>query len=342
MRAIVSQPSPKAQPIVALAIAKYRSTVLRQPVEPILKTLRGGDEALSLLTRATTAPGSTTTTGWGAELAVTAFGDYLGSLAGSAASQIMALGMTVPFNAADEYSAPSRNTAPATLPWVGELNPIPVRSFDFQALKLRPKKMGAMSVISRELAKRAGGQAAVRQMLQEDGEVALDTAYFSTAAEDSATHPGLLNGLSAIPGYGGGDLVAFQEDVSAILAVIAPRSSGRIVFVTGHYGAERIALKFPDFKGAVIGSPAVSDTTLIGIDAGSLVHSFGDFDVDASNDATVHMSDTPLEIVADDTTVADPVRSLAQTDCVALRILGDVAFAARKANAVAYVTGVTW
>ncbi|KRA42056.1 hypothetical protein ASD80_10035 [Devosia sp. Root635] len=327
---------------MALAVAKYRSTVLRQDIEPMLKAIRGGDDALALLTRATVAPGNTATSGWAAQLAHTAFGDYLGSLAGSAASQIMALGMTVPFIAANQYIAPTRNTAPATLPWVGESAPIPVRAFDFQGLLLKPKKMGAISVISRELAKRAGGQSAVRQMLHEDAELALDSAYFSDAAEDNVTHAGLLNGVTPIDGYAGGDLSAFQEDVGAILAVIGPRNSGRIVYVTGHYAAERISLKFPDFKGAVIGSPAVADATLIGIDAGSLVHSFGDFDVDASTDAVVHMNDDPLEIVADNGAVADPTRSVFQTDCVALRILGDVAFGARKPNAVAVVEGVTW
>ena len=106
--------------------------------------------------------------------------------------------------------------------------------------------------------------------------------------------------------------------------MIGPRNSGSVVYVTGMTSAERIALKFPLFKGTVLGSQAVADDVLIGVDAGSLVHAFGDFDVDVSTDGLVHMSDDPLPI--SDSGVADPTRSLFQTDCIGIRIIGEIAF----------------
>lgn len=343
MKALISMPTPKPSPIESLALARFKAAVLGRSLEDVAKTMGSRDDVLALHTRAVVAPGDTGTSGWASQLVSTAYGSYLASLPGSAAAKIIGLGMSVPMAGGKQgFLAPTRNTAPAALPWVEENAPIPVRSFDFQGLTLTPKKMAAISVISRELAKRAGGEAAVRQLLREDGEYALDLAYFSTTALSDADHPGLLAGLTAIAGYAGGDLAAFEADVSAILAAIGPRNSGSIVYVTGMAAAERIALKFPDFRSPVYGSQAVADTTLIGVDAGSLVHSFGDFDIDTSTEALVHMSDEALEIVPDNGSISDPTRSLFQTDCVGIRIIGDLAFGARKANAVAYVTGATW
>ncbi|GAB5429693.1 MAG: hypothetical protein Devi2KO_31520 [Devosia indica] len=342
MRAIVSHPPAKPSALESLALASFKSIVTGRDIEEIAQRMGSKDDVLALHQRATAPVGTTTASGFASQLMQTAFGQYLATLQGSAAARIISLGMSVPMGRSDGFAAPTRNTAPATLPWVGESAPIPVRTFDFQGLTLTPKKMAAISVLSRELAKRAGGEAAVRQMLREDGEVALDAAYFSATSESASDHPGLLEGLTAINGYGGGDLQAFQEDISAILTVIGPRNSGSIVYVTGMATVERIALKFPDFRGTVLGSQAVADTTLIGVDAGNLVHSFGDFDIDTSTSATVHMSDTPAEIVADNGTVADPTRSVFQTDCVAIRIIGDLAFGQRKADTVAVVENITW
>lgn len=332
---------PKASALESLALARFKATVLGRDVEQIAKTMGAGDDVMTLHSRAAVAPGSTGTSGWASQLVQGAFGAYLGSLPGSAAARIIGLGMTVPMARGKQgFLAPTRNTAPVALPWVEESAPIPVREFDFNSLTLTPKKMAAISVISRELAKRGGGEAAVRQLLREDGEYSLDSAYFSDQAATDAAHAGLLAGLTPIAGYGGGDLAAFEADVSAILSVIGPRNSGSIVYVTGMGAAERIALMFPLFKGQVLGSQAVADTTLIGIDAGSLVHSFGDFDVDVATDALVHLSSVPLPI--SDGGVSDPTRSLFQSDCVAVRIIGELCFGSRKADSVAYVTGATW
>lgn len=341
MHSIVSRPASKPAALESLALASFKAAALGRTVAAVAKTMGSGDEVLQLYTRAAVAPGDTGTSGFASQLVANAFGAYLTSLPGSAAAKIIALGMTVPMAPGKlGFLAPTRNTAPTALPWVAESDPIPVRSFDFQGLTLAPKTMGSISVISGELAKRAGGEAAVRQLLREDGEYALDSAYFSTQAATDAAHAGLLNGLTAIPGYGGGDQTAFETDVSAILSAIGPRNSGSIVFVTGMATAERVAIRFPLFKGQVLGSQAVADSTLIGIDAGSLVHAFGDFDLDVSTNATVHLNDDPLPI--SDGGVADPVRSLYQTDSLGVRIIGELAFGARKSNAVAYVTGVTW
>lgn len=342
MRAVIPTRS-KPSALESFALAKFKSTATRTPVEEIAKTMGSRDDVLELVSRADQTVGTTGTSGWASQLVQTAYADFLSSLApGSAAARVFAMGLQVPFREGKEtFRAPYRNSMPAALPWVGEGQPIPVREFGFDNLAMTPKKMASISVLSRELA-RKGGEAAVRTLLREDAELSLDAGFFSDAAGDTETHAGILNGITIGTGYGGGDLAAFEHDVGAILEVIGPRNSGSIAYVVSTYTAERLVLRFPDFKSPVFASQAVSDTRLIGIDAGSLATSFGGFDVDASIDAVVHMSDEPLEIVSDNPTTADPVRSLFQTDAIALRIIGEACWGARKANIVHAIDGVTW
>lgn len=348
MKALISIPdrTTRTAALARLAFAKLRAKSTRSTEEEVLKRMRGGEDVLRVINKDAAAdPATTGQAGFAAELMQTTYGEFLGWLApGSAAARLFGLGLTVQMRS-KTFKAPARDTAPAALPWVGESNPIPVRSMTLLGVDLTPRKMAAMSVISREAAK-YGAEAAITTMLREDGEKGLDAGYFSTETGDDEIHPGLLAGLSAIPGYGGGDEVAFQEDVSELLAVVAPNGSNNIVFVTGQTAAQRIGLKFPDFRSPVFASQAVADTRLIAVDAGALVHAFGDFDIDIATDAIVHMEQDPADVeqIGDSGTLAggSPVRSLFQTDSYGVRIIGHVAFAGRKANVAAYVDNPTW
>jgi len=325
------------------AFAQLRAKVTSQNIEDVAKKMRSGDEVLRVI-KAATAPATTTTSGWASNLVETTFGEYLAWLAPeSAAARLIDLGLRVEMYGGT-FTAPGRAVGPVALPWVGESLPIPVRQNSFFSVTLTPKKLAAISVITREIAM-MGGEDVVTALLKEDGERGLDLGYFSAAAGSATVHAGLLAGLTAITGTAGGTEAAFLADIAALLAVVAPNSSGNIVFVTGQFAAAKIAAKFPDFKMPVFPSQAVADTRIIAVDAGVLVHSFGGFDVDISTEAVVHLEDTsPLAIgtAGAPNTVAAPVRSLFQTDSIGIRITGRVAFAARKTNAVAFVDGTTW
>ena len=93
-------------------------------------------------------------------------------------------------------------------------------------------------------------------------------------------------------------------------------------------------------------SATVPQGTVALVDAADFFTATGDeprFDV--SDQATLHMEDTtPLAISAAGTpnVVAAPVRSMFQTDSIALRMILDMNWAMRRAGMVAVVTGVTW
>jgi hypothetical protein len=66
---------------------------------------------------------------------------------------------------------------------------------------------------------------------------------------------------------------------------------------------------------------------------------------DVSDQATLHLEDSaPLAIgtAGAPPTVAAPVRSLFQTDSMALRMVMDLNWGLRRAGVVAWTTAVTW
>ena len=85
---------------------------------------------------------------------------------------------------------------------------------------------------------------------------------------------------------------------------------------------------------------------VVAIDAADFVAVGGEaprFEI--SDQATLHMEDTaPADIVsgAAPGTPANPVKSLWQTDSLALRLILPINWTIRRAGVVAYVAGVTW
>jgi hypothetical protein len=85
---------------------------------------------------------------------------------------------------------------------------------------------------------------------------------------------------------------------------------------------------------------------VIAIDAADFVAVGGDaprFEI--SDQATLHMEDTtPLDIgtAGSPATVAAPVKSMWQTDSLALRLILPTNWTIRRAGVVAWVAGVTW
>jgi hypothetical protein len=96
----------------------------------------------------------------------------------------------------------------------------------------------------------------------------------------------------------------------------------------------------------IIDAGTVPLGTVIAIDAGDFVSVSGDaprFEI--SDQATLHMEDTtPTDITTTGTppVAAFPVKSMWQTDSLALRLILPVNWAIRRPGTVAWVAGVTW
>jgi hypothetical protein len=296
------------------------------------------DGAVPILLRSEAAIGSTS--GWASDLAQQAMGSFLQSLAPqSAAAALMVRGISVDLARFSAVSVPGRATVPGRLPWVGEGQPIPVSSQILAATSIEPKKMGWLTVFSGELSRRSDAQGAFTALLRESASLSLDAGYFSDDAGDDVTHQGLLYGVSpTVPAVTSGTM---EDDLAALAVAVGTGGSGQVIFITGPGRAAAMAIRSPNLKVPVLSSLAVPEDRVIAIDPLSLVHGIGSApEITAARSALLNMSDEPGPIV--DGTASAPVRSLYQTDAIALRCLIDAAFGARRAGAVAYMDDVSW
>ena len=350
MKALLAISPTRLSAIDKALIAKTRGMTHGMPHEraAIENAVFADDKAVhAVLSRSAVAIADTGTAGWAGELADNAVASYVATLAPmSAAAKIIGMGMQVTMGRAGTEKYPARETAPATtVPWTGEGDPIPMGSFELNNdCELSPKKFAFMVGTSRELARRLGGDAVIRQLIREDAASILDAAYFNNVAADSATHAGMLAGITAFTGYGGGDRVAMENDLVALSDAVSAGGSGELVFVVSPRRANRVRILYPDLARDLTFLPslAVADTTAIAVDPASWLHGYGDqVDIEVSPYATVHMDTDPDPIVMSGTPAA-AVRSYYQTDSLAYRFITDLAFAARRTNAAAWTTGLTW
>jgi hypothetical protein len=294
--------------------------------------------ALAVVTKADQVVGTAAGTGWAAELVQQATMAFLSSLGPqSAASQLISRGVSISLAGVGSAVVPARSGSPSTVPFVADGSPIPLRVQTIAPTTLSPKKLGVITAMSNSLARRSTALPIFEMLLKEDAAVGLDSAYFSANVGTSAAHQGLLYGLSAITPFG-----SMSQDLAALASAVGAAGSGQVIFVTGPGRAATVPILSPNLTATVLGSLAVPEDRVIAIDPLSIVHGFGsEPEFLISNEAVTHMSDAPLEIVSGTgPTTADPVRSMWQTDSVALRLLLDIGFGARRSGAVAFMDGV--
>ncbi|WP_441256061.1 hypothetical protein [Tardiphaga sp. 285_C5_N1_2] len=350
MRALISMPKSGPNHVARAAFAAVIGAIKSQAPQKVLRSLYPGDEkSLSVLQRATVAPATTTQGGWASELTQTAFRAFLTDLQPiSAASRLIALGVPALLDGFTEGKYPARSGAPATVGWVSEGGAIPVAQRLLSTITIGPtRKLALLTVFTREMATRTDAEEVFTQLLREDTAATLDAVYFSTAAGSGSAHAGLLYGLSAIPASSAGGDAAMKADLTALVAAVAAGGSGQVVFIMSTVDATTFPINFPETanKVTIFGSTAVPDGRIIAVDPVSLLHGTDPApSIDASNDTAVHMSDaaTQLSVAGAPPTVAAPVVSMFQSGQIALRILADIAFAKRRAGAVAYIDGADW
>jgi pyruvate/2-oxoacid:ferredoxin oxidoreductase alpha subunit len=226
--------------------------------------------------------------------------------------------------------------------------------------------MAVISTFTRQIAEHSTPaiEGLIRNAMQEDTSVALDTILLDATAATTTRPGGLRAGVSATTATAGGGFAALVGDIKALVGALITSSSGNIrnpVWIMNPIQAISIALTqnaggdFPfatdiqnnNLQGyPVIVSSTVTAGMLILVDAADYVSVEGDaprFDV--SDQATLHMEDTtPLAIgtAGSPATVAAPTRSLWQTDSIGLRMLMDVNWSMRRTGMVSWTQSVTW
>lgn len=342
---------------VANGIAMFTGRAL----EKVLEERYPGQEAVSVMARADATIGTTTVSGWAAELMQTSYAAFVDALRGkSIYPELRGAGMALSFDQAGTAYIPSLTAGGANGSFFGEGSPMRVGRITTAATTMTPRKMGVIVPFSREAAKRSTPslEALVRDAIVKDTAAILDSVLLDAVAGDSIRPAGLLNGVPATAsGFGGGDYQAVIEDINALLAPFdAANASDGIILVMHPAQARKLAMlpgpdgtfgwsdKFmSEFK--VVRSTHATAGRLIALRGSDFITAAGDApQFEMSNSAVVHMEDSaPAEIVSGTgPTTADPVRSFWQTDTVGVRMVMDVSWKMRRAGMVRWIDGTTW
>ena len=373
-----AQPKRKETPAEDHILRHFAATTIayvkRQPVDVALAELYGshGDYEVTKgvfewRMRAATAPATTTTAGWAAELAVTGQGEWFNAvMAGSIFQPVAARGMNITLGRYNQISMPTRAATPTIAgSFVAEGAPIPVRQAAFTPVTIGLKKMAVITSYTREIAEHSTPEieTILRQLIMDDTGVAVDTVFIDNVAVSSIRPAGIRNGVSGLTPTAGGGFAALVADLKAMVgALAAVNAMGSLVWIMNP--VQQIAISLTQNAGGdfpfqtdinnnrllgygVVISSTVPAGMVILINADDLMVVQGDtprFDV--SDQATLHFEDTtPLQITTGaqgSAVAATPVRSMFQTDSLALRMILPMNWALRRTGSVAWVTGVTW
>ena len=307
-------------------LTKHHGVQNKQPLYETLKQGYGDDILtrgfLDVVTRAATVPADTGTAAWAGALVQTAIGEFFDALMPmSVYPGLSAKGGRFTFGRNGTISLPTRSTTPTVAgSFFLQGNPIPVKQAGFSAVTLTPKKMGVITVMTREITEHSipAIEQVLRQAMQDDTATAIDSVLLDAAAATAIRPAGILNGATTAAGTAGGGIAAIVGDVKGMLGSLITATAGNIrnpVWIMNPVQAVALQLtqnaggEFP-FESEVNGGrfrgyPLLQSTTLtagtvILVDAADFFSATGDeprFDV--SDQAVLHMEDSsPLQIAS--------------------------------------------
>lgn len=346
---------------------------MRMHPDQVLEKVFGNDEitkaGFNLATKAASAAATTTVTGWAAELVQPTFAEMMPTLLPeSVYGPLSAKGLRLTFGRYGAINIPTRAITPTIAgSFVGEGLPIPVRQGLFTTQQLLPKNMKVISTWTREMDLHSIPQisALIREAIQQDTAVAIDSVLLDANAKTAVRPAGLRNGISGLTPTAGGGFTALVGDLKALIGAVNTATNNNLrnpVWLMNP--VQKVSIGFiqpttatPLFPFAaqvendmllgypIIDSGTVPAGTVVFMDAADYVSATDDtpkFDV--SDSATLHMEDTtPLNIgtAGSPATVAAPSQSMFQTDCIALRMVLPMDWLMRRAS-LAWVAAVTW
>jgi HK97 family phage major capsid protein/HK97 family phage prohead protease len=260
------------------------------------------------------------------------------------------------------YSPLVTQTAGGAGYWVGEGKAKPVTSFNFTRTHLSPLKVASICVLTQENIRFSDPKSdtIVRDEIANALIERLDTDFIipTKTAVSGISPASITNGAAAIASAAGTDAASVILDVRSVIAKFTsannPPSTGVWVMNSNH--ATSLAMmqnplgqpSFPSVGvtgGMLAGMPIiVSDyvgTNVVLINAQDVyLGDDGQVSVDASEEASIEMSDAPTGDAGTPTAVS--AVSMFQTNSVAIRAERVINWMRRRTQSVAYLTGVDW
>lgn len=348
--------------LVRSALCHFVAKVQNKGVDQVAEARYPGHEATAAMTRADATIATTTVSGWASQLVNTALQDFLDLLTPfSVYPGLSSRGVKVTFGANQgAITIPSSSSDSALAGgFVLEGDPIPVGRMTTTSISMAPHKFGIITTMSKEAAMYTTPalESVLRRSILRRTAITLDGLLLDATAGTTTRPAGLLNGVSAVAsGYGGGDYEAVINDINNLMAPFDTANAGRSMVLIMHPAQARRLAMMPGPDGTfgwadrfmsaftVLTSTNATAARLIAIDADDFASASGDVPAfEVSEQATLHMSDTPLEIVSGTgPTTADPVRSMFQTNSIALRMVLPLTWKMRRSGMIQWIDGTTW
>jgi hypothetical protein len=350
------------------------SKVMGQTVDDTRRKIYGEDEATramcDFVLKASTAPAETTVPGWAQELARTIWAAWMDVLLPmSVYPKLSAAGMALTFGGNGKIVIPTRNLTPSLSgSFVGEGQAIPVRQGAFSSQTLTPKKMAVITTWTREMDEHSipAIEGLLRQAILEDTAISLDTVLLDANVATAIRPPGLRSyqtGLTAAA-TAGAFFANFVADYKALYGQLLTLTAGNVrrpVLIVNPIQVLNISLIQPPtaatdlfpflamtdggrvLKAELIESSTVPISTAIMLDAADFTTAGAEGPrLEISDQATLHMEDTtPTDITGGVPSPAVPVKSMWQTDSLALRLIMMMNWTMRRPVA-SWMTGVLW
>lgn len=357
-------------------VVRAKAKIEAADIDVIRHKIYGDDEATrvvcDIVLKAASAPAMTTVTGWAAELVQQIYADFMQVLLPlSVLPRLEALGLALSFGAAGRIIIPTRNLTPAVSgSFVGEGAPIPVRQTQFASQVLTPKKAAVISTWTRELDEHSipAIEGLLRQAVLEDTAIALDTVLLGNGAATAIAPPGLRSYQAGLtPSAAATPFDAFVADYKALFGSLLTLTLGNVrkpVIMLNPLQTLDLSTMQPPAAAAplwplqamlaagkvgkadLIESATVPPGMAIMVDAADFTTAGAEGPrMEISDQATLHMEDTaPQDIVSGPSgtpVAATPVKSMFQTDSLALRLILFLNWIMRR-PVVSWMSGVTW
>lgn len=242
----------------------------------------------------------------------------------------------------------SLQSGPATATWIDEGAPIRVSGFVSAAVRLPPRKIATISVLTGELLRATGSKAdaTIIRILTNALAAAVNSTFVSSVAASGGAPGGIAENAASISSTG--DTAAeISSDLSALISLADSAdvdlaqsswlmSPAKAALIAAALGLPNLGLR----GGFLLGAPALVDRAIgsdvLLVDGSRVAVALGNPDVMPAESATLEMLDNPTNASSDGT--ATNMVSLFQTDSIALRATLAVNWAA-AADSVFALTG---
>ena len=318
------------------------------------------DKVANVFAKAATDPALTSVPAWAGNLVQEGYGAYLKDLMASTVFGRVR-GMRINFGRDGAINIPYRDGVQSLAgDFVAEGDPIPVKQDKFATVKIAPSKMGVITTFTKEIARKSTPaiESLLRAHMVQDTREVLDTLFLDATPADAIRPAGLeaSAGAANIKAATGNTVDGIEADIQGVFERMSAARMGQggvVIMNPARLRGLRMktnALGQYPFRDAsllegyeIITSINVADDKVYFIDEEALVFGLDQgIEFDVSTQATLVMAD-PAEPINDGTTAtALPVRSLFQTDTIAIKQTLGLTWKQVRAAGVQILTGVTW